>query len=61
MMIYSSYLPKFESLAPPKIDNNPLSNLFSISSEILIGFELALFMILAFPADAGRNEVPSPC
>ncbi|RDU49464.1 hypothetical protein DWU89_08765 [Parabacteroides acidifaciens] len=34
-----------------EIYNNPLFSRFSISPEILIDFELTLFMVLAFPAD----------
>ena len=44
---------EIKSFEPLKIEiyNNPLFGRFSISPEILIDFELTLFMVLAFPAD----------
>ncbi len=38
----------------------PFLGCFSISSEILIHFGLTFFMVLIFPADAGRDEVLGP-
>lgn len=43
-----------------EIDNNPLFPRFSISTKILNHFEVSLFSFLAFPADTGQNELPSP-
>ena len=39
--------------------NNPLFPHFSISTKILNHFEVSLFSFLTFPADTGRNGLPS--
>ena len=46
------------NLSQSKLYNNPFFTYFSIAFEILIFFELTLFVVLAFSSDNRENEVP---